>query len=116
MRSALGLPGGLRDDELDRQRLAAAAVMGAAHLRRAEMIEPDGDADVPVGDADLVYGIEADPAEIVHMGFGPGVAQVRTGRIIVATEIAGDVAGRYAAQPRDRDEDVAQLAAGAALA
>src|SRR6516165_7161129 len=102
MRSTLGLPGGLRDDELDRQRLAAAAVMGAAHLRRAEMIEPNGDADVPVGDADLVYGIEADPAEIVHMGFGPGVAQVRTCRIIVATEIAGDVGQVRRATARSR--------------
>ena len=47
------------------------------------MIEPHGDADVLVGDADLVGGIEADPAETWHKGFDPGMSGFRTGGAVV---------------------------------
>src|ERR1700722_9354751 len=74
--SPLRLPRRLGDLELDGERLAAAAVVGTAHRSGAEVVEPDGDADVLVGDAEAAGGIEADPAEIGDMGFRPGVAGV----------------------------------------
>src|SRR5580700_5072154 len=87
-RSALGLPGGLSHHQLDRLFLAAAAIMGAAHWCGALMVEPDGDADVLVGDADFVGRIEPDPAEAGHMGFDPGMADFRAGGAFVAAKIA----------------------------
>jgi hypothetical protein len=115
-RSALGLPGGLSHHQLDRQFLAAATVMGAAHRRGALMVEPDGDTDVLVGDADLVGGIEPDPAEAGHMGFDPGVADFRAGGAFVAAEIARHISRRHPAQPCERNEDVAEIAAVGTLA
>src|ERR1700736_6190613 len=47
----LHLPRGLRDVDRHAQRLAAAALAGAAHRGRTEEIEADGDAHVGVGRA-----------------------------------------------------------------
>ena len=83
--------------------LAAAAIAGAAHRRRAEIVEPDRDADMGVGRADAVGRIERDPAEVGDIGLGPGVAGVLVGDAVGAVEIAADVAGRNAeacARPR----------------
>src|SRR5437867_3600737 len=74
--SVLHLPGGLVDVHCDHERLAAAPVAAAAHRRRAEIIEADRDADMRVGRADAVRRIEADPAELRHEGFGPGVSRL----------------------------------------
>ena len=59
---------------------AAAAEAGAAHRRRAEIVQADGDAHMGLGGADAVGRVEADPAEVLDIGFDPGVAGVLRSR------------------------------------
>ena len=59
--------------------------------------------------------IEADPAEIGHEGFRPGVAGLLMHGAVGAQEVAGDVARRNAAAARAGDEDVGVVLADAAL-
>src|ERR1700760_2772326 len=65
---------GLVDLDRDGQGFHAAAVARAADRGGAEIVEADRDARVGVGGADRIGGIEPDPAQIRHEGFGPGVA------------------------------------------
>src|SRR5258708_6702494 len=78
LRLPLSRPPGLVDLDLNRQRLGAAAIAGAAHGGGAEIIEADGDAGMGVGGADAVRRIEPDPAKAGHERLRPGVA----GRLI----------------------------------
>src|ERR1700726_4195484 len=72
--SILRLLSGLIDADRDREGLIAAALAGAPHGRGAEVIEADGAPHVGIGRADAVGRVEADPADVGHEGFGPGVA------------------------------------------
>src|SRR4051795_10794834 len=86
LRLALRLPQGLIiDEDIDLQRLAAAAIAHAAHRGGAQVIKTGSDADVGIGRADPVGRIERDPAEIGHEGFGPGVARLLVGHGVTAT-------------------------------
>ena len=67
-----------------------------------------------LADADAVRRIEADPAEIGHLGLGPGMAGILVGDAVGAVEIAGDIAGRDPAAAAGGDEDVRQVLADAA--
>src|SRR5689334_5113037 len=117
LRLALPLAGapGLFDLDRDRQCFRAAAIAGATHRRRAEIIEPDGDTGVGIGSADAVGGVEADPAEVRHVGFRPGVAGLLVSGAVGAQEVPGDEARRYAAGAGAGDEDVRIVLADAAL-
>src|SRR5258707_14516636 len=117
LRLALPLtrPPGLFDLDRDRQRFRAAAVTGAAHRRGAEVVEPDRDTGMGVGGAEAVGGIEADPAEVRHVGFRPGMAGLLVHRAVGAQEVPGDEARRNAAGARAGDEDVRIVLADAAL-
>ena len=106
---------GLVDMDIDRQRLAGAAVAGAADRRRAQIVEPGRNPDMGVGGADPIGGVECHPAEIGHEGLGPGVAGVLIDDAVVAMEIAADVARRNADAARGGDEDVGEVLAHAAL-
>src|ERR1700730_16576284 len=66
-------PGGRIDLDLAGQRLAAAAVAGAAHRGGAEIVEADGDAGVRIGGADGVGGIEHGTHQRRHERLGPGM-------------------------------------------
>src|SRR5260370_18677716 len=88
----LALAADLADAHRDIERLAAAAEAGAAHGSGSEIIQPDRDADMGVGRADAVRGIEGDPAEIRHVSLGPGVAGLLSGHPVVARERAAAVA------------------------
>ncbi len=108
---ALALAGG----EPDLHGLAPAAVAAAAHGRRAVIVEADGHAQVGLGRAQAVGGVETDPAQPVNEGFGPGVG----GRLLLAVEadqVARDVAGRDAAPAGQADEQVGEVLADAGLA
>src|SRR5882757_6681751 len=86
LRLRLALPAGLIDLDRYRQGFGAAAIAGAAHRRRAKIIQPDGDAGMRVSGADAVRRVEADPAEIRHEGFGPGMAGLLIDRAVGAQE------------------------------
>ena len=97
------------------ERLAAAALAAAAHRRRAEIVQPDRDADMGVGRANAVGGVEGDPAEIGHEQLGPGVAGLLLGDAVAAVEMPADVARRDGEAARRRDENVGEVLAHAAL-
>src|ERR1700742_3169524 len=97
---------GLLDRDCNRQRLRAAAIAGAAHGGGAEVIQPDRDAGMRVRGADAIRGIEADPAEIGHVGFRPGVAGLLVDHAVGAQEVPGDETRRHAGGARAGDEDV----------
>ena len=84
----------LIDRDRDHQGFAAAAQKGAANRRRAQRIEPDGDADMGIGRAKADRRIEADPAEIGHVGFDPGVRSVDGSGFAAAVTVAADIARR----------------------
>ena len=109
------VPAGLIDLDGHRSVSIAAAIAGAAHRGGAEIVEPDGDAGMGVGGADAVGGIEADPAEIGHIGFRPGVAGLLVDHAVGAQEMAGDEARGNAAVARAGDEDMRVVLADAAL-
>src|ERR1700689_4882404 len=108
LRLALPLagPSDLLDLDLDGQGFRAAAVAGAAHGGRAEIIETDGDTGMGVGAADGIGRIEADPAEIRHEGFGPGVTGLLVDHAVGAQEMSGDETRGHAAGARAGDEDM----------
>ncbi len=110
----MALAPGLVDVDGDGQGLRAAAVAGAAHRRRAEVIEADGDTDMGVRGGNGVGGVEPDPAQLGHERLRPGVAGVLLYHAIGAQEVAGDEAGRHAAGARAGDEDVRIVLADAA--
>src|SRR5262249_13415583 len=113
--SILGLLRRLLDADLDRKRLADAAVTRPAQGRRAEVIEPDGDPHMGVGCAKSVGRIESNPAELGHEGFRPGVAGLLLAHAIVAAEIAADIARGNTEAARGSDEDVGEVPTRAAL-
>src|SRR6186713_3309131 len=106
LRLRLPAAAGMVDLHRHRQRLRTAAIAGSAHGRCAEIVEPDRDADMGVGGADAVGGIEADPAETVDISLRPGMARVLMHRAVGAQEVAGDEARRHAAAAGTGDEDV----------
>src|SRR3954471_19237056 len=106
---------GLFDLDRDCQCFGAPAVAGAADGRGAEVVEADGDTGVGVGGAEAIGGIEADPAEVRHVGFRPGVAGLLLGGAVGAQEVPGDEPRRNAAGARAGDEDVGVVLADAAL-
>ena len=93
---------------------AAAAEARAAHRRGAEVIEADRHPHMGFGGADAVGRVEADPAEMLDIGFGPGVAGVLRGDAVDAVEMAADIARRNAELARRRDEDMGEVLADAA--
>src|SRR5262249_54235583 len=113
--SILGLLRRLLDADLDRKRLADAAVTRPAQGRRAEVIEPDRDPHMGIGCAKSVGRIESDPAELGHEGFRPGMAGLLLAHAIVAAEIAADIARGNTKAARGGDEDVSEVATRAAL-
>src|SRR3954453_4420343 len=101
LRLALLLPSA-RLLNLDRygERFHSAAVSGATHRRRAEIVEADGDPSVRVGDADAVGRIEPNPAEFRHEGLPPGMAGLLIDDAVRAQEMSGDEARRHAGRTR----------------
>src|SRR5207302_5117692 len=113
--SALYLAHCLIHLNFDRERLARAAPAHAAYRRRAEKVEPDGDAHVGIGGANPIRHIEGDPAEPEHEGFGPGVSGLLRARGIIAAKIPADVADRNVQTARGRDKDLREILTYAAL-
>src|ERR1035437_8211453 len=93
---------------------AAAAKARAAHRRRAEVIQADRDPHMGFGGADPVGRVEADPSEVLDIGFDPGVAGVLLGDAIDAVEMPAHIARRDAELARRRDENVGEVLADAA--
>jgi hypothetical protein len=100
----LHLPRRLVDHDLHGQELAVAAVARAADGRGVEVVEAAGDTDVVLGRAGGVGRIEADPAEPLDMGLGPGVARLLVDGAVGMEEVAADIARR--------DVQVARLGEG----
>src|SRR5262245_55893031 len=113
--SILGLARGLLDPDLHGQRLVAAAVAGAAHRRRAQIVEADRDPHIGVGRAHAIGRIERDPAQIRHVGLGPGMARALIDHAVVAVQVAADIAGWKAGGARAADEDMCHVLANPAL-
>ena len=67
-----------------------------------------------VGGANAVGRIEADPAEILDIGFRPGVAGLLRGDAVGAMEMAADIARRDAELAGRRDEDMGEVLTDAA--
>src|SRR5215831_5681811 len=82
---------------------------GPPQGRCAQFIEPDGDPHVGVGGAKSIGRIESDPAELGHEGFHPGVAGLLFARLVIAVEIAADIARRNTEAARGGDEDVGEV-------
>src|SRR3979490_3360816 len=97
--------------DLDRARLARAAVAGAAQRSCPEVVQADGDPDMGVGGAESVCAVEGDPAKLRDVGLGPGVAGILLAHPVVAMEIAADIACRNSEAAAGRDEDVAEILA-----
>src|SRR5262245_2309936 len=114
-RSVLRLPRRLVDADLDRERLAGAAIARAAQGRRAEIVEAHRHPNVGVGGADAVRRIESHPAEGRHERLGPGVAGLLLVHAVLAVEIAAHVARRDGEAAGGGDEDVGEVLADAAL-
>src|SRR5665811_1888602 len=74
---------------------AAAAKARAAHRRRAEIIQANRDPHMGFGGADPVGRVETDPAEVIDIGFNPGVAGVLLGDAIDAVEMPAHIAVSY---------------------
>jgi len=106
---------GLLNLDRDRQGLCAAAIAGAAHRRRAEIIQAGRHPHVRVGRANAVGRVEGDPAERIEMDLRPCVPGVLPGDAVGAVEVAADIASRNAEMARAGDEDMAQVLADAAL-
>src|SRR5471030_2420948 len=96
------------------ERFAATAKAGAAHRRRAEVVQADRDPHMGFGNPNPVGRVEADPAEVLDKGFDPGVAGVLRGHAVDAVEMSADIARRDAELARRRDEDVGEVLADAA--
>src|SRR5215469_7637435 len=92
--SALRLPRGLVDVDIDRKCLGAAAKAHAANRRGAEIIEAHRNARMRIGSTDAVDDVEGDPAETRNEGLRPGMAGVGRGSCALAEEIAAHVARR----------------------
>src|SRR3954470_11605431 len=92
--SALNLPGGLIDADLDRQGFFHPAVASAADGRCTEIVEADRDPDVGVGRADAVGRIERDPAEGRHEGLGPSVPGILLSDAVISAKVATHITGR----------------------
>ena len=87
----------LLDFDEDVKNLVDTAAAGAANRGGRSRIEAAGEAHVALGRANAVGGVEADPAETVDPGLGPGVVGLG-GALAAGDEIAVDVAGRDAQQ------------------
>src|SRR5215475_14822950 len=111
--SFLRLAESLADLEPYRHFFATAAVIGAAHRCGAQMIEPDGNAHMPVGHANAVGRIEADPAEIRDVALGPGMTGIVHEHIVAPVEIAAHIAGRHAESVGNGNEDLSEVRAHA---
>src|SRR5262249_44174097 len=68
-----------------------------------------------VGGAKSIGRIESDPAELGHERFRPGVAGLLFARLVIAVEIAADIACRNTEAARGGDEDVGEVPTRAAL-
>ena len=82
--------------------------------RNVRVIPAGSDPDMTFAGDDVVGGIETDPAEARKIRLGPGMGRVIAGTIFVwaaMLEVAGDIAGRDAPAPRDRDHDVGEILA-----
>src|SRR6516162_5658283 len=55
------------------------------------------------------------PAELGHEGFGPGVAGLLFAHLVIAAEIAADIARRNTEAARGGDEDVGEVPTRGAL-
>src|SRR5215472_10268495 len=112
--STLNLVRRLLDMHLGRDLLAGAAVARPAQRGSAQGVESDGDPHMGIGGTHPVRGIESNPTEFGHEGFGPGVAAVALGRTAVAADIAGHVARGDAETASGSNEDVGKILRGAA--
>src|SRR5262252_5862469 len=113
--SVLHLALGLIDHQAHGERLAAAAVAGAAHRGGAQVVEADGDADMGVGGADSVRRVERDPAEVLDMGLGPGMAGLLVNDAVGPVEVARHITHRNAELARRRNEHMGEVLADATL-
>src|SRR3954449_8874688 len=113
LRLLLALARDLLDTELHVEAFRAAALAAAADRGGAEIVEPDRYADMGVGRGDAVRRVEADPAELRHLGLGPGMAGALVDDPVCADEVSGDVAGRDLHPAAGRDEDVREILADA---
>src|SRR5262245_10470156 len=114
--SILNLVRCLLDMHLGRDLLAGAAVARPAQRGSAQGVESDGDPHMGIGGTHPVRGIEGNPTEFGHEGFGPGVAAVALGRTAVAADIAGHVARGDAETASGSNEDVGKILRAAAPA
>ena len=102
----------LGNPDVNRQRLTVvAALADTARRRRAVVIEPDRESDVVGRVAGPAGDVEADPAEIVDPGGGPGVA--RDLAFIRGEQIARDIARRHAEVAAAGEEDMGVVLAHA---
>src|SRR5262249_12408463 len=113
--SILRLLSRLSDPDLDRKHLASAAVAGAPHRRGTEIVERHRDPNLGFGGSNPVGHVERHPAELGHVGFGPGVTGVLLACAIVAAKIAGDATRRNVEAAGGRNEDMGEVVSGAAL-
>ncbi len=82
----------LLDFHEDVKNLVDAAAAVAGYRGRGGGIEAAGEADIAIGRANLVSGVEAEPAEAVDIGLRPGVLSLRSA-FAAGDEIAVHVAG-----------------------
>ena len=90
----MGLLARLVDAHGHFQGFAAAAITRATDRRGAEVVEPDRDPHMGIGRANPVGRVKAYPAQVLDMGFSPGVASLLRSDAIRAVEVAADIARR----------------------
>src|SRR5262249_34926828 len=110
----LRLPVCLVDVDSDPERFAVAAIADAADRRGTEVVETHRHTHVAFRGADAIGRIEANPSQMLHIGFRPGVTGVLCGHAVSAIEMAADIARRNAELARCRDENMGEILAHAA--
>lgn len=98
----------------DRQAFLSSAIAGSPNGRGAQGVQTHGDADIVLGRANAVGGIEPDPTQILDPGLCPGVGGVLIVLAVLAAEVARHIAGRNAQKTRRGDENLGVVLAHAA--
>src|SRR5262249_22596044 len=98
----------------DGQGFAAATVTRAAHRRSPEVVEAYRHPNMGVGGGDAICRVEADPAQVLDMGFRPGVTGLLRGNAIHEVEVASHVPCGNAEGRRRRDKNVGDVLTDAA--
>ena len=104
----------LIDAHSDRQRLPAATEARAAHRGGPEVVQTNRDPDMGIGSANAIRRVEADPTQVLDIGFSPGVPGLLGGHAVGAVKVASDIPRRDAEGARSRDKDVSDVLADSA--